>query len=110
PRARGIRVPGSRWRSAVAEFEEVVGRILAKEIRPVETPTEDEFDRLWRATNLGDSAPIVAAAYGGALADRLAWVFISGYQATIRRCFPDLPPVAGWSSFVNTEDPTNTLP
>lgn len=73
-------------------------------------PSEAEFNRLWRATDLGSAEPIVAAAYGGALADRLAWVFLAGYQATIRRCFPDLAPIPGWSSFVNTEDNSGALP
>jgi len=50
------------------------------------------------------------AALGGALADRLAWVFLSGYQATIYRCFPELPREPGWTSFVNTEDRSGVLP
>ena len=50
------------------------------------------------------------AALGGALADRLAWVFVAGYQATIRRCFPELAREQGWSAFANTEDPTGAFP
>jgi hypothetical protein len=50
------------------------------------------------------------AVLGGALADRLAWVFLAGYQGTIRRCFPGLSREHGWSSFVNTEDPSGSLP
>ena len=29
------------------------------------------------------------AVHGGMLADRMAWVFVAGYQAALRRTFPD---------------------
>jgi len=40
---------------------------------------------------------------GGALADRLAWVFVSGYQAAVRRCFPELGPEPGWTCLAAAE-------
>ncbi|MCX6023299.1 MAG: hypothetical protein NTZ05_16545 [Chloroflexi bacterium] len=50
------------------------------------------------------------AALGGAIADRLAWVFLAGHQGTIRRCFPTLPAEQGWCAFVNSEDRTGAVP
>lgn len=47
---------------------------------------------------------------GGALADRLPWVFLSGYQAAIRRAFPKLPASQGWTCFAATEDRDGKLP
>jgi acyl-CoA dehydrogenase len=47
---------------------------------------------------------------GGALADSLPWVFVSGYQAAIRCAFPELPASEGWNCFAATEDRDGKLP
>jgi len=52
-------------------------------------PTEADFLRQWRTAAAGAGDEVALAMAGGALADRLAWVFMSGYQAAIRRCFPE---------------------
>jgi hypothetical protein len=92
------------------ELHELLDGVLAGKISPVSAPAEEDYHRLWLEHQVNTSPPFVTAALGGALADRLAWVFLAGYQATIRRCFPDLPPEDGWSAFVNTEDRSGSLP
>ncbi len=66
-------------------------------------PDEATWHDLWEARELDLLPPVAAAVSGGALADRLAWVFAAGYQATLRNAFPMLPP-RGFASFVANED------
>lgn len=66
-------------------------------------PDEATWHDLWEARELDALPPVAAAVSGGALADRLAWVFAAGYQATLRNAFPMLPP-GGFASFVANED------
>lgn len=65
-------------------------------------PDEDSFHRAWLEI-AGAANEVELALAGGALADRLAWVFMSGYQAAVRRCFPEFGPVAGWTCFAAAE-------
>lgn len=92
------------------ELHVLVDGVLRGEVRPIPSPTESDYHAVWIEHGAGIHDPLMMAALGGALADRLAWVFVAGYQATIRRCFPDLPPEPVWSSFVNTEDPSGSVP
>ena len=71
-------------------------------------PDERSFHSAWLAActtadgePLSDGAELALA--GGALADRLAWVFVSGYQAAVRRCFPELVSGAGWTCLAAAE-------
>ena len=91
-------------------IDEVIDGVLRREFGPADAPTEADWLATWVANDLGHADLEVMAALGGALSDRLAWVFLSGYQATVARCFPDLPRRDGWTSFVNTEDRSGTLP
>jgi alkylation response protein AidB-like acyl-CoA dehydrogenase len=86
-----------------ARLDEVIEGALTGTLAPREAPDEAAFDAIWREYGLSAAEPALMAAVGGALADRLAWVFLSGYQATLRRACPDLPIEAGWSALVNTE-------
>lgn len=92
------------------ELVQVVDALLTGDIAPQPSPTESDYHALWLGRAVGDEDELVMAALGGALADRLAWVFVAGYQATIRRCFAELPREPGWSAFVNTEDQTGAFP
>lgn len=74
------------------------------------SPTEGDYHATWLARDVGSEGEFMTAALGGALADRLAWVFVAGYQAGIRRSFPTLPRERGWCAFVNTEDKSGTFP
>jgi alkylation response protein AidB-like acyl-CoA dehydrogenase len=92
------------------DLQALVDGVLRGEVRPVWAPTEADYHAVWLEHGVGVLDPYMMAVLGGALADRLAWVFVAGYQGTIRRCFPDLPQERGWSSFVNTEDRSGSLP
>ncbi len=92
------------------QLHDVVEGVLRREIASDDAPTEAGWQATWTERRLGHADLVVIAALGGALADRLAWVFLSGYQATIHRCFPELPREDGWTSFVNTEDRSGVLP
>lgn len=90
--------------------QELAGRLMTGAIAPIPCPTEGDFHALWVSRDINALDLFTAAATGGALADRLPWVFMSGYQSTIRRAFPSLAPEPGWAAFVNTEDPRGALP
>lgn len=92
------------------DVRELVERIRAGEVAPVPAPTEADFYDAWVASGVSSPDPFMTAAVGGAMSDRLAWVFVSGYQGTITRCFPELEVIPGWRSFTNTEDRRGTLP
>ena len=92
------------------ELEQLIDALLSRGIAPEPAPTESEYHALWLRREVGDENEFTTAALGGALADRLAWVFVAGYQATIRRCFPGLPRESGWCAFVNTEDSSGAFP
>ncbi len=67
-------------------------------------PDEGSFHRAWLEMEIARPRPEVELALaGGALADRLAWVFMSGYQAAVRRCFQEFGPFAGWTCFAAAE-------
>lgn len=57
----------------------------------------------WKKNDLSDLGPTEMAFEGGSNADRLSWVFISGYQAAIAHVFPEAPR-SGWSAFAASED------
>lgn len=77
-------------------------RLLEGAWSPETCPTEAAFHSLWHARGLDDMDPPHMAVAGGALADRPAWAFTAGYQATLRNAFA-LPP-GGWAAFAATED------
>lgn len=92
------------------ELKELVEQVVSAAVLTVSAPSEADYHAVWLQHRVGRESPLLIAALGGALADRLAWVFVAGYQATLRRTFPDLPVEDGWCAFVNTEDPSGTLP
>ena len=70
--------------------------------------TESEFHDAWLAACTDGNGNLLAdetelALAGGAIADRLAWVFVSGYQAAVRRCFPELVTGGGWTCLAAAE-------
>lgn len=93
-----------------AALTETIDRIVDRQLRPEFAPTEADWHGIWTSRALGSDAPIVTAVIGGALADRLPWVFVSGYQAANRRAFPELPPSPGWACFAASEDRDGKLP
>lgn len=66
---------------------------------------ESDYLRLWQqnvASNKSTDLLAMAVA-GGLLADRMAWVFVAGYQSAIRRTFPN-ETFGGWGAFAVSED------
>ena len=72
------------------------------------SPSEQAYYDLWHARGMHTLPPGDSAIAGGLLADRLAWVFAAGYQATLRNAFAGLPP-RGWAAFAATEDTRDPL-
>ena len=93
-----------------AALDEAIARILDRRLRPEPAPTEADWYERWMSRALGSDAPIVTAVIGGALADRLPWVFVAGYQAANRRAFPELASAAGWLCMAASEDREGKLP
>lgn len=93
-----------------SDLASVVERVVNGQLAPAAVPTEAAFHDVWSELGIGNLDPLMMALTGGAVADRLAWVFLAGYQACLRRTFPGSIQGAGWASFVNTEDPSGTLP
>ena len=73
--------------------------------RHLETVNADEraYSEVW----LREVAPLASrraqAVQGGLLADRLAWVFVAGYQCALRHTFPQLP-AHSMAAFAVSED------
>ncbi len=66
-------------------------------------PDEAAFCSWWHSEGLGMLRPVPSAFRGGVGADRLSWVFVSGYQAAMRYSFPELDP-SGWAALAASED------
>ena len=76
---------------------------------PAVSSSEGEWKRNWIANNLSNHEPLAIALVGGALADRLSWVFHAGYQGMMRYAFPFCPR-DGWASYLVAEDKTGEFP
>jgi hypothetical protein len=71
---------------------------------------EAEFKSIWLDAYRPDMTDAELAFTGGGLADELALLFIAGYQAAVRSCFPVQD--RAWTVFAVSEDhrPDNPLP
>tara|TARA_B100000900_G_scaffold277191_1_gene237035 strand:- start:1747 stop:2598 length:852 start_codon:yes stop_codon:yes gene_type:complete len=69
----------------------------------ISSSTEDAYQQVWMHHVAGQRDPGVMAVQGGLLADRLAWVFVAGYQSALRHTFMDQT-FAGWGAFAVSED------
>ena len=81
---------------------ECLEQVLARALVTARCEDEAAWHEVWHQHGLGAEPPIRSALMGGALSDRLSWVFISGYQAALRQVFPSLPST-GWAAFAATE-------
>jgi hypothetical protein len=84
-------------------MDDLITRIISGEVSPLPAASEGDWYREWTGHNLHLVDTLTMAAWGGALADRLAWVFVSGYQAAIRAAFY-VDPVPGWLALLVSED------
>lgn len=78
-------------------------------LSPAEALSEADFYEIWQREGVGRHHHLTIPVVGGALADRLAWVFVSGYQGMIRYAFPFCPE-DGWGSYLLTEDRSGEFP
>lgn len=81
-----------------------------KDLVPVALDDEADFLTQWESKIDSNSSPEAMAFTGGALSDRLAFLFICGYQAAITKTFGNTGP--GWSALAVSEDrsPENPKP
>ena len=64
--------------------------------------TEADWYAYWNRHIEDLTSPAERALAGGMAADRLAWVFLSGYQGALMHCFPEFAG-AGWGCFAVAE-------
>ena len=70
----------------------------------VEAATEAAYCDAWAEHALPRGPDLLAMAMsGGMIADRMAWVFVAGYQAACRHVFPSAA-LRSWVSYAATED------
>ena len=70
----------------------------------VESTSESAYRDAWTEHALPREPDLLAMAIGGGLiADRVAWVFVAGYQAACRHVFPSAA-LRSWVSYAATED------
>ncbi len=85
-----------------------IEKLLGLAGHPGELPDERAFKGAWHSLpeTTGD---FEAAVIGGAMSDRLAWVFLAAYQSAVRACFPGLPS-REFVSFAASEDRRGEYP
>ena len=84
-------------------------RVSVRHMDKLNFDNERDFHDAWSAAFTGEESPVELARSGGAMADRLAWVFASGYQAAMRAVFSGVSG-AGWSAFCVSEGRDNLPP
>lgn len=91
------------------DFSELIEAAQQGRFRHLNISTEQIYHERWINEYDAHLTPAQLALQGGMLADRLAFLFIAGYQATIRASFPgiDLP---DWAAFAVSEDQTTDDP
>ena len=95
--------------TAITEFETELARLKSGDHQPIESSTESKWNENWMSNDVSAHEPLVIALLGGAMADRLAWVFHAGYQGMMRYAFPFCPQ-QGWASYLVAEDKTGEYP
>ena len=76
---------------------------------PIVCSEETAYLQLWIQQVSQQQDPALMAVHGGMLADRMAWVFVAGYQAALRRTFPDQA-LPRWAALAVSEDRRNDPP
>lgn len=90
-------------------FRNLIAELQAGTHPPVTSETEADWHQLWKTHSINDHSHLEMSLLGGALADRLAWVFHAGYQGMMRYAFPFCPQ-QGWSSYLVAEDKSGEYP
>ena len=77
--------------------------IVADGPRRIDAATEVEYHQAWSHHASGCDDLLAMALTGGLVADRLAWVFMAGYQAACRHAFPTAQ-LRSWVAYAASED------
>ena len=91
------------------KFVDALSRLTSDVYGSERASSEAEWHSLWQTADVSHHDPLVIALLGGALADRLDWVFHAGYQGMMRYAFPFCPG-SGWASYLVAEDKTGEFP
>lgn len=65
--------------------------------------TEADYADAWQEQAWVSNDLVELAVTGGLIADRMAWVFVAGYQSALRHTFPNIP-FDGLAAFAVSED------
>ena len=71
--------------------------------------TEQEFHKSWQRWAKDIDNPLEMAIVGGGMVLNFGLIFSAGYQAALRRIFPDVD-FAAWGAFAVSEDKSGVLP
>jgi hypothetical protein len=93
----------------VSDFRNFIIEIRTGTRPPNTSETESHWHKLWESSSVNQYEHLVMSLLGGAMADRLAWVFHAGYQGMMRYAFPFCPR-QGWSSYLVAEDKSGEYP
>ncbi len=80
------------------DYQELLGQHSEKS-----TANEADYAEAWRAQASRNNDLVELAVIGGLMADRMAWVFVAGYQSALRHTFADIP-FDGLAAFAVSED------
>ena len=92
-----------------SEFNKELTLLESGGYQPEAAPDENTWNEVWKTKDVSSNDTMTTALIGGALADRLAWVFHAGYQGMMRYAFPFCPR-KGWASYLVAEDKTGEYP
>ncbi len=84
-------------------YSEFYKPLVASGPRRQTAAEESQYHGLWREHAQPHEDLLAMAVTGGLVADRLAWVFVAGYQAACRRAFPKAS-FDDWVAYAATED------
>lgn len=87
----------------------VLRSIISGDVSSSESESEESWRRNWLAGDVSNHEHLAVAMIGGAMADRLSWVFHAGYQGMMRYAF-FFCPKDGWSSYLVAEDKSGEFP
>ena len=68
----------------MSTLQDAFSRFLSDRPDAFAAPSEAAYKAHWQT--LGEQDPLALAFAGGAIADRLAWVFAAAYQGAVRAC------------------------
>ena len=91
----------------MSTLQDAFSRFLSDRPDAFAAPSEAAYKAHWQT--LGEQDPLALAFAGGAIADRLAWVFAAAYQGAVRACF-DGARDGAWIALCVSEDRTGEFP